>query len=339
MKRIAILLILGITACKVPEPNSKTQHTSDPVKLYLTYDISINSCLIAWERISRNLYEEVMKGSYRMYAGSDFSSLLSEQETRNNAAFHAIDTKSGESLAIPMERFLIRGVKGGYQVYDNSPFDGSEITVGYLSLEQLEEFARPEEAAMLRLLGRFRGFPAIGVNLDGTRVFTESMLLIDTLQKHLAYRTETEKAFVPLNDSMQIMPDSVLHEKIHQFEDSLTPDRRVAVKLVRVPEFDQWKGFMGYGNLAMGHMQWQAFALLYHPNTKYGGYNPGRIPWFAVSTDALKEKEQDIHQFLNLIANNAMLYLTDPDHYTSEYYTRNSIDIENTRYTGRSHSH
>lgn len=295
--------------------------------------------MLSWERLNQQIYDAVQSGELAMYEDAGYSNRLSTSETRSRGQIHTKDTKTGEPVSFPMDAFRVRGVQDGYLFYGISPFDGSTLEVGYLKRQDLKELARPDEAAFLRLLESYRGFPALNTEIDGNRIYVDGMLLLDTLQKTLVYMTETASVFHPLSDSLKPMHDSVLYERGHQFEDSLTPGNEVAVRIIRVPETDLWKGFMGYGQLASGQMSWKAFGLLYHPATKYGGYDPGKVTWFALSDDELGQHADDIRRFLHLLGNNAILYLTDPANYTSRYFEKNHIDVANTRYTGRRHNH
>ena len=101
---------------------------------------------------------------------------------------------------------------------------------------------------------------------------------------------------------------------------------------IRIPDYDLWKGFMAYGSLTGSTLSWDRFGVLYHPDTKFGGFNPGKITWFAVENNELQEKKALFSSYMNTLANYALLYSADPEHYLCQYYQSNGIRISNKKY-------
>lgn len=332
VKQLIFLFIIVGTACKVPgdkviEPSSE----GDPFQVYLTYDIAINSCLLSWEKLEAYTLTAAVNGELDVFQ-NPFSDLIPKGERARSFSFKAMDQSSGKEQLIPMESIEFQRVNDGFKLVQSSPFDGSEIVCGYVKTEDLLRLSPSGARQLLHMLALYKQLPAMNKSIHGSEMYTASMLLLDTLQKKFARQAEEGNRYTFLDENLNEMNDSLFKERIHQLEDSLGPDGQVYAKWVRIPEYDLWKGFMAYGALSATHISWKAFGLLYHPNTKFGSFNPGKILWFAVPAPELEKQDPDLHQFLNMIAQNALLYSADPTHYRSKYYTNSSITIDNGRY-------
>ncbi|MHB1278085.1 MAG: hypothetical protein ACYC1Q_06775 [Bacteroidia bacterium] len=335
MKQLLLLLFIMGTSCKVP--GDKTMDLAsggDSLQVYLTYDIAINSCLLSWEKLEAYTLRAAVSGDLDVYE-TPFSKLIPREERARSFSFKAMDLSSGKEQLIPMEKIEFQGVKDGFKLVQTSPFDGAELICGYVKTEDLIHLSPADARLFLSMLVRFEKLPALNKTVSGSDIYTSTMLLLDTLQKDLAYQAEVKTAYTPLDENLHKMGDSLFREKIRQFEDSLGSDGLVYSKQVRIPEYDLWKGFMAYGTLSNTQLSWNSFGLLYHPNTKFGSFNPGKILWFAVPATELEKQDAEMFQFLNMVAKNALLYSTDPGGYTSQYYLNNSIRIDNGRYPGK----
>lgn len=335
MKQLILLIAILGTACQVPGDKALDQKSSgDSFSVYLTYDIAINSCLLSWEKLEAYTLKAAVSGELDVYE-TPFSTLIPLDNRARSFSFKAMDMSSGKEQLILMENVVFEAVKEGFKLVQTSPFDGAEITCGYVKTKDLVKLSPPDASLFLSMLERYKKLPVPNKSLSGSEMYMAAMLLLDTLQKDLAYQTEEKAAYSHMDENLNKMSDSLFREKIHQLEDSLGTDGRVYGKQIRIPEYDLWKGFMAYGTLSSTQLTWNAFGLLYHPNTKFGSFNPGKILWFAVPTSELEKQDADFHQFLSMVAKNALLYSTDPSGYTSQYYLNNSIRIDNGRYPGK----
>lgn len=327
-------MVIG-TACKVPGDKAmEPASDGDSFQVYLTSDIAINSCLLSWEQLEAYTLRAAVSGDLDVFE-TPFSKLIPKEERVRSFSFKAMDQSTGKEQLIPMEKIEFQGVKDGFKLVQSDPFTGTELICGYVKTEDLIQLSPTDAGLFLSMLLRYGKMPTLNKTVSGSEVYTSAMLLLDTLQKDLAFQAETKAAYTRLDENFHTMGDSLFREKIQQLEDSLGSNGMVYSKQVRIPEYDLWKGFMAYGTLSTTQLSWNAFGLLYHPNTKFGSYNPGKILWFAVPAAELEKQDADVFQFLNMVAKNALLYSTDPGGYTSQYYLNNSISIDNGRYPHR----
>ncbi len=327
-------MVIG-TACKVPGDKAmEPASDGDSIQVYLTSDIAINSCLLSWEKLEAYTLRAAVSGELDIFE-TPFSELIPKEERARSFSFKAMDQSTGKEQFIPMEKIEFQNVKDGFKLVQTSPFDGEELICGYVKSGDLIKLSPTDAGLLLFMLLRYGKLPALNKTVGGSDVYISAMLLLDTLQKDMAHQAEEKATYTRLDENLHKMGDSLFREKIHQLEDSLGPDGLVYSKQVRIPEYDLWKGFMAYGTLSSTQLSWNAFGLLYHPNTKFGSFNPGKILWFAVPAAELEKEDPDMYHFLNIVAKNAILYSTDPGGYTSQYYLNNSIRIDNGRYPGK----
>ncbi|HCS20593.1 MAG TPA: hypothetical protein DIW47_08535 [Bacteroidetes bacterium] len=335
MKQIFSIVLTILFSCKVPGDKAFDQKLhGDSFNVFLTNDIAINSCLLSWEKLEAYTLRAAVSGDLDVFE-TPFSKLIPREERARSFSFKAMDQRSGKEQLIPMEKIEFQRIKDGFKLIQTSPFDGSELICGYVKTEDLIQLSPADSRLLLSMFVRFEKLPALNKTVSGSEIYTSAMLLLDTLQKDLAYQAEVKMAYSCLDENLNKMDDKPFREKIHQLEDSLGTDGLVYSKKVRIPEYDLWKGFMAYGSLSNTQLSWNAFGLLYHPDTKFGSFNPGKILWFAVPTSELEKQDADFHHFLSMVAKNALLYSADPGGYTSQYYLNNSIRIDNGRYPGK----
>lgn len=327
-------------ACQTPGEKVSIQKPiegADTLSLYLTYDISINSCLLAWEALEKQVMQAGIDGSLTLYA-SPFESPIAIEERARRFSFIAMDISNGSEQLIPMETITMKRIEDGFMIHQTSPFDGKDLVCGYVKDEDLMAIADFKSHHLLSTLERFEKFPSEGKEMVGSAVYTASMLLIDTVQKHLAWMARDKETIPTLDEHLQPITHEVMEERVMQMEDVLQKGGGIESKKVPVPEYDMWKGFMASGILSPSSMNWHSFGLLYHPNTKFGGFNPGKIVWFMSPADQIKAKDENLYDFLSMLAQNALLYSVDPTKYRSVYFTNNAITIDNGRYPN-SHAH
>lgn len=335
MKQLLLLIILTGIACKVPGNKTTEPYSAgDPFQIYLTHDIAINGCLLSWENLEAYTLEAAVNGELDVFE-TPFSGLIPPEQRARNFSFKAMDENSGKEHLIPMEHLEFHRVQDGFKLSQSSPFDGAEIVCGYIKTDDLLRLSPSKARQFLQMLVRFDKLPALNKVMNGSEVYTASMLLIDALQKELARQGEEKRIYTLLDENLNQMNDSLFRERIHQMEDSLGPDGQAYMRMVRISEYDLWKGFIFYGKLSSTQVSWNAFGLLYHPDTKFGSFNPGKILWFAVPASEIEKQDPEMYAFLSMLAQNALLYSADPGRYRSQYFLNNSITIDNGRYPHR----
>lgn len=338
MKQIIFCFSILLFACQVPgdKTSSPVQKNSDTLALYLTYDISINGCLLAWESIEKQTLTAARSGELDLYKEA-FSDLVPAESRARSFSYIAHDVTNGSEQLVAMESILFQTVEGGFRLHQVSPFDGNTLICGYVNYDDLLNILGPKEQAFLSALKTFKQLPRMGKDYSASAMYTASMLLIDTTQKYFASRVEIDKAYSLQDEKLTVMSDSVMRERVLQYVDSLDANHQVVSVKQRVSEYDLWKGFMAYGLLGPSNLSWNSFGLLYHPNSKFGGFNPGKILWYAVPTSELYENDLVLTDFIAMLAQYGVLYSVDPTQYRCSYFRTSSIEIDNGRYPGGRH--
>ncbi len=332
VKQFILLLTLFAMACQVPGDKVNTQNleNNDTLALYLTYDISINSCLLAWESIEKHTLSEAKSGQLDLYR-SAFADLIPGEERERAFSYIAHDVTNDSEQLVAMESVIFQSVEGGFRLHQVSPFDGNMLVCGYVKSDDLLKILGDKEQGYLHALIHFNQLPSPGKDYAPSAMYTASMLLIDTAQKYLAFQVEKKARYALVNEQLQAMSDSMMRERVLQYVDSLAGTQIISTKK-RVSEYDLWKGFMAYGLLGPKSLSWNSFGLLYHPNSKFGGFNPGKILWFAVPNSELTDKDPILANFIAMLAKYGILHSVDPSTYRCNYYRMSSIDIDNGRY-------
>lgn len=330
VKLLRILALCFLFACRSSQAPSKG--TSEPVQLYLTTDISMNSCMLLWERTQKQIHQKVVSGELDLYTDTAHNVKVPVEKRKDHLSFPIKDLHTNAVILLPTEELLFEGTPSGFRIYQIHPVTLQPLEFGFLRLNDCMAALDKEVADFIRLLRVYRSFPQPGGQLTESAVYTESLLLFDAMQKSLAGRVIDYVDLIPYDEEGKPMADSVLLERSRQLEDSMHADGSSSTHWIPVPEYDLWKGFMAYGELTGSSLTWNHFGLLYHPNTKYGGFNPGKITWFAISATELQEERELVHSYLQTLAKYALLYSADPEHYLSNYYRSNSIRIENKKY-------
>jgi len=338
VKQFLFCLSIFLLACQVPGDKTSTsiQDNGDTLSLYLTYDISINSCLLAWESIEKRTLAAGKSGELALYKAA-FSDLIPLESRARSFSYIAHDVTNGSEQLVAMETILFQTVDDGFRLHQVSPFDGKTLVCGFVKHEDLLAILGSKEQAFLRALISFKKLPNIGKDYSASAMYTTSMLLIDTAQRYLAYQVEHEKSYALVDEYLKPMTDSVMRERVLQYVDSLDGNSKVVSVKNRVSEYDLWKGFMAYGLLGPNQLSWNSFGLLYHPNSKFGGFNPGKILWFAVPSQDLFKQDPVLADFVSMLAQYGILHSVDPTQYRCTYFRTSSIDIDNGRYPGGRH--
>jgi len=338
VKQVALCIGFFLLACQVPgeKASISSPENKDTLSLYLTYDISINSCLLAWESIEAHVLEAGKSGKLALYAEA-FSDLIPNESRQRSFSYIAHDITNGSEQMVDMEAVLFQFVDGGFRLHQVSPFDGKTLVVGFVKFDDLLKILGPKENSFLKAMKEYGEFPKSGKDFSASAMYTASMLLMDTVQKHFAYQVEIEKAYSLVDEHLMPMTDSSMRERVLQYVDTIDSLDKIHTTKQRVSEYDLWKGFMAYGLLGPQSFSWHSFGLLYHPNSKFGGFNPGKILWFAIPRSEINQQDPVLANFIAMLAQYGILYSVDPTQYRCAYFRANSIDIDNGRYPGGRH--
>jgi len=338
VKQIVLCFSIFFLACQVPgdKTSAPSQKYSDTLALYLTYDISINGCMLAWESIEQQTLSAGRTGELALYKEA-FSDLIPAESRARSFSYIAHDVTDGSEQLVAMESVLFQTIDGGFRLHQVSPFDGTTLICGYIRYDDLLSVIGSKEQSFLRALSTFEQLPRTGKDYSASAMYTASMLLIDTTQKYFASRVEKDKAYSLVDEKLNPMSDSAMRQRVLQYVDSLDGNNKVVPIKQRVSEYDLWKGFMAYGLLGPSNLNWNSFGLLYHPNSKFGGFNPGKILWYAVPTSELYQEDLVLTDFIAMLAQYGVLHSVDPTQYRCSYFRTSSIDIDNGRYPGGRH--
>lgn len=309
----------------------------DTLSMYLTYDIAINSSLFVWESIEKSILKSGRNGDLKMYSEA-FNHPIPKEEREKRFSYIAIDLSDGSEQLVAMESVKINRENGGFLIHQKSPFNGQDLICGYIEEDDLIKVLTPNEAAYIKSMIHFNCFPKTGTELSGSKMYSASALLLDTTQRYLAMLVEQKKSLSTFDEKYLPLDFRALVERAEQMNDSMDQNDKVYSVTARVPEYDMWKGYLATGVLGNEQHAWSYFGLLYHPNSKFAGFNPGKIVWFNVEADELDHSEPLLSSYLKMLAKNALLYSADPVNYRSQYFTNNSIRIDNGRYPN-AHGH
>lgn len=326
--RIVIALLLFTTFI-----HSKLS-AQDSFQVYLTPDIAVNSCLLAWDEFEVITLKAIRNDKLKLYDGNG-ERYKSKEAIERQLSLAAYDEKIKDTLFMPLDyvQFQIKD-KALYAFHPN-PFSGDTHTIGRLDLEKVMKICPEPSASILKGISQYTDFLKEDAFLNEVTVYTYSLLAFDSLQKQVSALSGEKKPLSVYSKTFERMDDSTRQGEITELVSVPSGTGGFKDQWQQIPEEQMWKGMMAAGHTDRNQVYINHWGLLIHPETKFVGWNPGKIVWFYVDDSQLNRKFKSEKKFLDGIFYYAQLHLLDPDEYRCKFYKDNAIRIENTRYPKR----
>jgi len=311
-----------------------TTKAQDTAKLYLTIDLAINNNLLIWEQIEKETLHNLESGAFRLYSDSSLSNRLKGGDLLDRLRFHYFDSQTGKEERGPrIEEFVFIFHANYLELVTQNPFNEKPARIGYSSLKFLKKSLNDNHQNWLELMMAYSNFGKESVKLDYAKMYTYSRLAFDAIQKRMH---DLSMGHVQLyNEVHGSITDTAAGNNVMEHKDFILQrpsGDSLVVNWVPIPETQKWKGLLIEATLEDEELQFPFVGLLIHPETKYAGFNPGKIMWYSVKLKALSREDRAIGGWIQQQARLSLLYSIEPERYKAEFFRSNGIDIHNSRY-------
>lgn len=320
MKPYFFILAL-FTSCFSSKPVSQGHH----YQLYLTNDLGINVCLLAYENYLNQLLILGLKGE--LTGQLPTNQKVTQQAVKSAFHFQVNEANSQSQSSVPVDHLLLKYQNQTLFLFTFNPF--SQDTTLLISFSENQNRSNSTEEILVFSI--LKGIPNQATEIiTPAQWYRFSQQKLEDLQKSIAQKALNQyiQAFDAEGKSFNL-PDLI---KAKQETTTIQDDVGNYQTIWQdIPEQDLWKGFILRGHLQQKQLSTDTLGLLYHPRSKFGGYNPGNIPWFIFSLHDGGLSQNELNT-LHALVYFAQLYSLDPEQYTSAYFKYIKLYIRNMRY-------
>ncbi len=300
----------------------------DSFQTYLTSDLAIHSTFKAWEKFETSCLDQLKSGKLTLFRTN--GKAYNTEETSRLLVLPAYDPVAKDTLYFPIERLYFRSRNDYLELFHPNAFLGDTHEIGWVKKIEALNLCPEPAASVLEGMMRYSDFFSENRAMEESTIYTYGMLAFDSLQKVLEAEVRVNKKLRAYYETGRPMPDTVVMERISELKDIDMGEQGFSKAWLGISNQQKYKGFLVSGHLDGRELKINHWGLLIHPEWKYAGWNPGKIPWFFLSDHELAKHEKAAKRYLDGLFYFAQLYLLDPEN-IHPFFKTNRIPIQNNR--------